>query len=245
MTSESPWLLCRRPNPGAAARLYCIPHAGGTAGEFLFWSDALRHCEVRGVQPPGRGSRMDDQPFTKMSDLVQAMAQEIQLIPPYALFGHSLGAAIAYELVLALRERGRPLPARLYLSAQAAPHLHQPEPSAPLLDDTALLAEAEQQFGPAPAELRDDPDWPALMLDGLRADMCVLASYQPLPTEPLTCSIVVMGGTDDPTTTREDLAAWNPYTTGTFEVRTFTGDHFYFREHHHEICRDFAADLCP
>jgi surfactin synthase thioesterase subunit len=243
MTRESQRPLCRMRRPDAAWRLYCFPPSGGSAGEFLFWSDALPDCEVWGAQLPGHGSRIDEEPHTRMSALVEAVADEVELIPPYALFGHSLGATVVYELALALRARGRPLPQRLYLSAHEAPHLRRPDLALPLLDDAALLVEVEQQYGPLPEELRDDAEWCALMLRGLRADLRIVADYQPSQAAPLPCSIVAMGGTQDPAVTQEDLAAWRSYTTDAFELRMFAGGHFYFREHQHDIRRHFAADL--
>lgn len=237
------WLLRRTPRPDAAIRLYCLPHSGGSAGEFLFWSDDLPDYEVWGAQPPGRGSRLSERPFTSMPELVRAIADETELTAPYALFGHSLGAAVAYELALELRERGRPLPQRLYVSSHEAPHLHRGNPSAPEPDDATLLAELESQYGPVPEELRDDPEWRALTLDGLRADLRIVATYQPTPADPLPCPIVAMGGTQDAAVTQDDLAAWRAYTTGAFELRMFVGGHFYFREEHHGIHRHFAADL--
>ncbi|MBC3842411.1 thioesterase [Streptacidiphilus sp. 4-A2] len=111
MTGRSPWLLCREPRPQARMRLYCLPHSGGSAGEFLFWADGLPGYEVWGVQPPGRGERIEEEPYTAMPELVRALADEAEFTGPYALFGHSLGAAVAYELASELRARGRELPA--------------------------------------------------------------------------------------------------------------------------------------
>lgn len=239
----SRWLLRRTPRPDAAIRLYCFPHSGGSAGEFLFWSDDLPDYEVWGAQPPGRGSRLGERPFTSMPELVRAIADEAEFTAPYALFGHSLGAAAAYELALELRKRGRPLPQRLYVSSHEAPHLHRTTPSSPAPDDATLLAELESQYGPVPEELRDDPQWRALTLDGLRADLHIVATYQPTPADPLPCPIVAMGGTRDAAVTQDELAAWRAYTAGDFELRMFAGGHFYFREEHHGIQRHFAADL--
>jgi surfactin synthase thioesterase subunit len=243
MRTESPWLLCRTRRPTAAVRLYCLPYSGGSAGEFLFWSDALPDFEVWGVQPPGRGSRIEDQPFTSMPDLVAALADEVKPEPPYVLFGHSLGAAVSYELVLALRARGLPLPERLYLSAHRAPHLTRPGGKLADLNDDALLAEIEDQNDPLPAELRDDPDWRELTLGGLRADLRIVDTYAPGQSDPLPGPVIVMGGTQDPTVSEADLRAWRPCTTGTFELRMFAGGHFYFREHLDDIHRQFTADL--
>jgi surfactin synthase thioesterase subunit len=243
VTGRSPWLLCREPRPQAAMRLYCLPHSGGSAGEFLLWSDGLPDHEVWGLQPPGRGSRMADDPFTTMTELVKSLADEVEFAEPYALFGHSLGAAVAWELTLELRARGRRLPERLYLSAHEAPHLAEPDASLPDLDDEALLAEVEQRYDPVPQELREDPEWFAMLLEGLRADLRVVASYRPAAAEPLAVPIVAMGGTEDPVVPQDALAAWHAYTTESFRLRMYPGQHFYFREQEHDVHHHIAADV--
>lgn len=243
VNGESRWLLCRTRRYGAPMRLYCLPHSGGSAGEFLFWSDVLADVEVWGIQLPGHGNRRLEPPLTTMTHVVAAIADSVRLEPPYALFGHSLGAAIGYELTLALRARGRPLPERLYLSSREPPHLHRPDPGLLRLTDDDLLAELGRQYADIPDELRDDPDWRALVLDSLRADLGVIASYQPSEMAPLPCPIVAMGGSGDPTVSEDDLRAWGSYGTEGFEIRMFPGGHFYFREHDNDIHHHFAADL--
>jgi surfactin synthase thioesterase subunit len=243
VTGRSPWLLRRQPRPDASARLYCFPHSGGSAGEFLAWSDALPEWEVWGVQAPGHGGRVDEEPATTMAALVGAMVAEVDLVAPYDLFGHSLGAAVAYELTVALRDLGRPLPRCLYLSAHDAPHVHRPDRSLPSRADDVLLDEVEEQFGPVPPELRDDPDWRALVLGTLRADLRIAADYVPSVAEPLPCAVVAMGGTADQVATRAGLAAWGACTTEIFRLRLYAGGHFYFREHQHDVLRHLAADL--
>jgi surfactin synthase thioesterase subunit len=171
------------------------------------------------------------------------MVDEVDLVAPYDLFGHSLGAAVAYELTVALRAHHRPLPRCLYLSAHEAPHVHRSDPSLPRQADDALLDEVEEQFGPVPPDLRDDPDWRALVLGTLRADLRIAAGYRPSAADPLPCAVVAMGGIEDKVVTKEGLAAWEAYTTESFRLRMFAGGHFYFREHHHDVLRHLSADL--
>ena len=237
--------MAAEPQPPAGRRgpALLLPAQRRLHGEFLFWSDDLPGYEIWGAQPPGRGGRMAEEPFTAMSDLVASIADGVEFSGPYALFGHSLGAAVVYEVALLLRERGKPLPDRLYLSAHEAPHLHRRDPSLPLLDDDALLAEVGERYDAVPEELREDPEWLALVLEGLRADLRIVAGYRPTRADPLPCDLVAMGGTADPLVTRDDLAAWRAYTTGAFELRMYQGDHFYFREQQHDVQHHLAADL--
>jgi len=243
MTDTSPWLLCREPRPQAPLRLYCLPHSGGSAGEYLFWGDRLPEYEVWGLQSPGRGSRTGETPYTSMPELVRALADEVDFAGPYALFGHSLGAAVAYELTLELRARGRELPRHLYLSAHEAPHLHQLDPALLGLDDRELLAEIEQRYDPVPPEVLEDPEWCALLLEGLRADLSIVATYRPTAADPLPTPITALGGDTDPVADRTALAAWAAYTTDDFRLRMYPGHHFYFRDHEDDVLHDLDLDL--
>jgi surfactin synthase thioesterase subunit len=221
-------------------RIYCFPHSGGAAGEYVRWSDHLPGAEVWGVQLPGRGRRIAEPPHTTMAELVRAVVGEIDFARPYVLLGHSLGALVAYETALELRRRGRPGPAAVVVSGYEAPHLHRPGDALHELDAGALLDAIDAAHGTVPAEVRADPELSELMVGGLRADLAIVASYQPAAADPLPCPLVVLGGLDDEHP-RAALAAWKSCTTDRFELRMFAGDHFYFREHPDDVLR-FLAD---
>ncbi|GAA4080146.1 thioesterase II family protein [Nonomuraea soli] len=237
--TRSRWLLCRRRRPGAASRLYCFPHSGGAAGEYVRWSDALPGTEVWGVQPPGRGGRLAEPAFDSMAALVEAVVGEAAFEPPYTLFGHSLGALVAYETALLLRERGLPAPERLILSAYGSPYLHRPGEPVHELGDTALMEAVERAYGPLPDAVREDAELRSLVLGGLRADLAIVATYRPAPAVPLDIPITVVGGADD-AESPERLVAWHGLTTGPFDLRLFPGGHFYFRERSDELMRFLA-----
>src|SRR6266508_329155 len=103
MATPSPaaWISCPRPNPRAAMRLFCLPYAGGGPQTYYKWSPALPTAvEVCPIQLPGRANRLAERPFTSLPHLVQALAGALrpQLDKPFALFGHSLGALLGFEL---------------------------------------------------------------------------------------------------------------------------------------------------
>jgi len=236
------WLLRRHKRPDAPVRLYFFAHSGGSAGEYLRWSDDLPDVEVVGVQTPGHGGRVHEEPHHRMADLVEAIVDEVEFTGPFAFFGHSLGAAVAYEVAVALRDRGLEGPRRLYLSAFEAPHtrLRDREPHA--LDEPSLIAAVEEMSGPLPPEIHEDPEWRGLVLGGLRADLEIVDTYHRTLTAPLDCAITALGGAED-FVAEHDLAAWDRCTTGAFGLRMFAGGHFYFREQHHDVLRFLASDL--
>src|SRR5262245_41626934 len=123
---SDPWLPFRRPSPSARLRLYCFPFAGGGASIFRLWPDALpASVEVCSVQPPGRETRFREAPFARMAPLVAVLADVLlpELERPYALFGHSMGALIAFELAREQRRRRARPPEQLIVSGRGAPHL--------------------------------------------------------------------------------------------------------------------------
>src|SRR5262249_42750474 len=107
-------------------RLFCFPYAGSSAQIFHGWQQDLpRTIEVTPVHLPGRGKRIREKPFTELTALAEVLTGEISphVDKPYALFGHSLGAIIAFEVARGLRRRGLPLPRRLFVSGCRAAQL--------------------------------------------------------------------------------------------------------------------------
>ena len=101
--------------------MICFPHSGGSAGEYVRWGDLLPEVEVLAAQWPGRGSRMAEPNVDRMEDLVAAFVDAVELAPPFVLFGHSMGALVAYEVARALRARAWLGPSLLVASAHRAP----------------------------------------------------------------------------------------------------------------------------
>jgi surfactin synthase thioesterase subunit len=228
----SPWLLRRKPHTEAGLRLYCFPHSGAAAGEYMRWTGRLPGVEVLGVQAPGRGSRLDEAPYTSMDRLVDALVSEAEFEAPFAFFGHSLGALTAYETTRALRERGRAQPVALFVSAMGAPHLQPHEPPTHHLDDELFLRTVEAA-GPLPAVVREDPELRDIVLRSLRGDAGVLDTYRHTPGRPLDLPVILLGGAEDPET--ELLQSWARYSTCPPRTHVLPGDHFYLREHSEEL----------
>lgn len=232
MTSATPanqWLALPRPNPEAKLRLFCFPYAGGGATSFQFWSKSLpRTVEVCPIQLPGRGNRVKESPATRLLPLVEDVAAGLVpfLDKPFAFFGHSMGAMIAFELTRLLRREGEALPAHLFLSGSSAPQYPVPQRHIYDLPEPELLEELRRLNG-TPKEVLENPELMQLMLPIIRADFAVCQTYVAPEELPLDCPVTVFGGLQDVDVTREGLSAWRQQTTAPFSLWMLQGDHFF------------------
>lgn len=235
-----PWIVGRRRPAGL--RLYCFPHAGGSAGEYLRWGSGLPEVSVLGIQPPGRAGRLAEPPIPDVARLVADLVRAVRFEPPFALFGHSLGALVAFETARALRAAAMPGPTVLFASAQRPPHLPHPELLPHDAPDDALVRMIGEDSGPLAAELLEDPQLLHSVLGAYRADLAAAAAYVLESGAPLECPIVAVGGRGD-SRPETDLAQWRQHTTGGFALHMLPGDHFYLRTQQPALLRVVRAAL--
>jgi medium-chain acyl-[acyl-carrier-protein] hydrolase len=226
------WISFRKPDPKAQLRLFCFPHAGAGALIFRNWSDGLpRDVEVCPIQLPGRGTRLTEPPFTKLSCLIEALVRALDplLDKPFAFFGHSLGALIGFELAREIRRQYGVHPVRLFASGGRAPQIPHRAPPIHTLPDNEFLAELRRLNG-TPRELLDHKELMAVMLPILRADFALYETYMYSNEPPLNCPISAFGGLQDRRVSASDLEAWRSQTSASFSLRMFPGDHFFLKE---------------
>ena len=229
---------------GQGMRLFAFPHAGGGASAFSSWRIANPAVSVCPVRLPGRESRSTEAPFERMAPLAAALRSAIEpyLDAPYAFFGHSMGAAVAFEVARRLREARLPLPRILIASGARAPQFrlgHRPPPDP---DEAAFLAELRSLEG-IPAEALDDPVLLYAILPALRADAALYRRYVYTACDPFEFPIRAYGGLEDANVGGEHLEAWSRRTSSTFAARTFPGGHFYLQAHRDEVLAALAEDL--
>ncbi len=229
-------------------RVYCLPFAGGSATVYGEWSRMLPpYVTVVPIEYPGHGRRFAQTPLGAIDQIAQVHAGEIlaDLESPFALFGHSMGALVAFELARELRRRGAPLPLKVYASGTLPPV--SPEHEAPGEDILALTDEEVRdrlvEFGGTPQEILDNADLMELMLPIVRADMAACESYVYRPETPLPCPITALGGADDDTFEQSELARWGELTSKSFDVVTLPGGHFFPRTHTAALTGWLAEDI--
>jgi medium-chain acyl-[acyl-carrier-protein] hydrolase len=246
--SPDPWFVCPQPAPQAAWRLYCLPHAGGgTAGYAPWGRDLGPDIEVTAICPPGRERHLKVPSHQAMAPLVNDLVAVLpsRLRAPYAFFGHSLGALVAFELARALWRRDRG-PAYLFVSASRAPHappdVPRQYPGLQQMDDDTLLCLMVGNGGIS-AELGREPGVLPLIMPALRADLGIAASYQTVISKPLPCPITAFGGLDDPGVRPEKLDGWRDVTSAGFTRRLLPGDHFYLKDQRPLVLQAIRRDL--
>lgn len=229
--ASSPWLLRRAPRDDARARLFCLPFAGGSASAYRDWGERLpQWLEVLPVELPGHGMRLGEPPIADLLPLVEAIL--VGLAPwmdrPFALFGHSMGALLAFEATRLLRARRGPAPFLLAVSGYRAPHLPDPEEPIGKLSADDMLARLTRLGGMPPEVLRSQ-ELLQLLVPVFRADFNITDAWTSPDEPPLETPMLVLGGLHDPRAPRPALEAWARHSAGPLSLVMFPGDHFYHR----------------
>ncbi|GIM87129.1 thioesterase [Salinispora arenicola] len=225
--------------------LYCLPYAGGSARVYAGWARELPDwIEVRPLELPGRGLRFDEPPHTAMEPLVAELRDTVCAAPPlpFAVFGHSLGGMLGYELVRRLQEHDRPAE-RLFVAGAGAPHLPRRKPAHHL--DVAGFRAHLAELGGTPPEILANDELMDLLLPVLRADFTLADTYQGLPGPDLACPLVAAAGERDPDAPPADVAAWRRYAPRGFAFHVLPGDHFFLDSARAELLGLIVAALCP
>lgn len=227
--------------PRGEVRLFCFPHAGGGGAFYRAWrKDAAPDIAVTPVVLPGRESRWSERAFVRMEQLIEPLCHAIApyLDRPFALFGHSMGAVVAYEVARRLRES----PLLLFVSARRAPHLPARRPPIHDLPRERFLAELARLNG-TDASLLHESGLLEALLPGLRADFELNDTYAPSATTPLATPISAFVGDRDPLVNVGEMRRWGELTTGEFGLRVFEGDHFYLTSGRRELLDAIRRDI--
>jgi medium-chain acyl-[acyl-carrier-protein] hydrolase len=245
-TSGGKWADIFRKNPHAEFRLFCFPYAGGSSMIFRPWVKALPpFVEMVAVQYPGRGSRILEPPFKRLTAIADAIYTEMGPLvaeKPFAFFGHSMGATIAFEVAARLAQNNGPRPVMFFASGRQAPHVPDRDPVTYHLPDKELLSELRRLNG-TPKEILESEEVMQLLLPIIRADFELIQTYEYSPSPRLECPLIALGGIGDVDIPRTDLEAWCLHTSSTCSVRMFPGDHFFLHSCESMVLQTMAREL--
>ncbi|AHH94588.1 alpha/beta fold hydrolase [Kutzneria viridogrisea] len=238
------WLRRYHPAEPGAVRLVCLPHAGGSASFFFPVSKALApKLDVISVQYPGRQDRRADPCIDSIAELADRVYEELvpQTEQPFAFFGHSMGATLAFEVALRLEQRLGRVPVALFASGRRAPSAHREE-FVHLRDDDGLVAELKQLSG-TDSKVLGDEEVLRMVLPAIRGDYKAAETYRYQPGPKLSCPVTVLVGDADPKVDLAEARAWQEHTTGDFELKVYPGGHFYLASRQAEVLGVISAQL--
>ena len=213
-------------------RMFCFPFAGGGATAYYRWNNGiLADIELARVQLPGREARLREPLFNRLASLVDTLAEE--LIPwidgPFAFYGHSMGALLAFELARELRRRHGLLPFHLFVSGYRAPQLPPSESPFSHLPNEEFI-DRVRQYGGVPDLVAQHEELMEIFLPILRADFEMTETYVYRQEAPLECPITAFGGLSDPKISSEKITAWSIHTSVRFSDHFFPGGHFFLHD---------------
>ena len=248
------WLVCELPRPAARVRLFCVPSGALGASQYAGWGERLpATVEVCALQLPGREERFGEAPFEDLEALVTAIESALagELDRPYAFYGHSLGALVAYRTAHRLWRRAPQKPIHLFPGAFTCPLLPNPVvakyrrrfqaaglPGIPGPRDRSGHAVAARfvREGLASTTALNTEELAGALLPTMLADMKLVSDYVHDPEEPpFDVPITVFHGAGDADVTREECERWRDLTTADFDCRVLPGDHFFM---HRDQARD-------
>jgi surfactin synthase thioesterase subunit len=226
---SNPWLVRYRPLARPAVRLVGIPYAGGASTVFHPWVEPLApDVELWAAELPGRARRIADPPVADLPALVEALADAVKsaVAAPYVLFGHSMGALLAFEVCHRLVAAGAP-PRHLVVSARRAPQLPPRYPPIAGLPDPEFVQALVDRYDGIPEAVRRETELLALFLPMLRADLAALEGYRYAARPPLDLPLTALAGREDTRIPLGEIVAWREQTTGPFALHTIVGGHFF------------------
>lgn len=226
--------------PAATHDVVCFAHAGGSSSTFRSWHGHATTVHVTAVLLPGRETRLGERPATEIRQLVEMLVDALRPLTskPYAFYGHSMGALLAFELTRELRARHLPLPAALFVAGRDAPQ-HQDRDHVHHLPNEQLIERLRAWDGLDSADEADLPQYDELlelMLPTIRADLTLAETYEYQPQPPLPVPVHVLRGTADPLVFPGD-GGWAEQTSAGCTVSEFAGGHFFVQNHERAVVR--------
>ncbi|MFE3828074.1 thioesterase II family protein [Streptomyces sp. NPDC059092] len=235
--SKSQWFRRFHPRPDAEAALVCLPYAGGSASAYFSLSELLaEEVDVLSTQYPGRQNRFHEPCLESVRDLARGAFEVLDPLiagRPFALLGHSMGAAVGFELARLLEREGPAAPLALFASGRRAPSIGG-DRGVRFLDDEGIVAELRSLEG-TDGRILDEPELLRLLLPSVRADYIASETYDAGPGAIVGCDVVALAGDRDAHVGVDEVAEWRDHTTGTFGLKVFPGGHFFLTDHEPEI----------
>lgn len=219
-------------------RIILFHHAGGTAAFYKGWSELFpQDTEVCAVQLPMRANRICESMPESIEQLAKNFIEENSGLfdKPFILFGHSMGAQIAFEVSCQLSRKGIN-PEALFVSACEAPLIPEEKDISAKEEDESNIIQILKDYGHiVDDEILDDPDFRSYYIPIVRQDFYISEKYFKPQSEILSCPIYSLSGKNDPFVKQKKCQGWCGYTDCSCTFEEFSGDHFYLEQKKEEI----------
>jgi len=236
----------KKPHVRDQFRLFCFPYAGGGGGFYKNWPSHLGDdVSVYPVILPGRERRFSESPYVSLESLIDDFMEVIKpyLDKPFAFFGHSMGALIAFEVTKRIEQHTSYKPNHLFISAKAAPHIETSKQHKHLLSNSSLIEELRKVNG-TDAVILENKELMDVMLPVIRADFQLLETYRYNPGYLINTPMTVFGGMNDEEVNHNELVEWVALSRHKhFQLNLFRGDHFFIQENVLDIIKIFSLNL--
>ncbi len=237
--NQSKWFVISKPVMNAKIRLFCFPYAGGSAQIYHNWAEHFSDSiEVIAIQPPGRGNRLFEKAYQQMTPLIEDLIQEISsyLDLPFAFFGHSMGARIAFELLNELDAKELPLPFHFFASGSRGPGIKSSEPHSYLLPKQAFLDKIKALNG-TPDEILQNKGLIDFFIPLLRADFELAESHQFNGKKSFGLPLTLLTGSKDELVSQRDSWAWLDHFNAYTNIVELNSGHFFINEKVEDVIR--------
>lgn len=245
MSEIEQWIKVFQPRESAPFKILCFPYAGGGASAYRHWPEFLTDkIELWAVQLPGREDRIQEAFYDSVESITKELLKVInkKMDTPFVLFGHSMGAVLAYEFAKILKKNGMNDPKHLYLSGRKSVNYSSKQRQFSKMSDKELEWMAIHKLGSS-NKIAEHPELQKIFLRTLRADFKMIESYKASDDIKLTCPVSVFYGLSDESYTEEQYKAWNCITDGKFKSKAFQGGHQFASENIEVVVQAILKDM--
>ncbi|MEK3791128.1 alpha/beta fold hydrolase [Paenibacillus sp. FSL R7-0204] len=226
----SPLFVAPKLNPQATCRIFCLPYAGGMAEIYYPWLNVLpEEFELVAVQYPGHVPGTGDELYTCLNSLAEEIANEISAFSDkkYIIFGHSMGALIAYEVTKRLAGKKVRQPEHLFIAARTPPNLPVVAPMIHKMSDSEIIQIA-RAFNALPEEVLQNEDILQMIIPTLKADFEMIGTWKhDHNAPPLNVPLCAFTGMFDSLGVPEQMKEWSNYTSNSFRMITMPEKHYF------------------
>lgn len=210
--------------------LFCLPYAGGSESIYYKWKRCLNYSiELEPIELKGRGKRFNETFYESLEEAVYDIFENIKAKiadDDFAIYGHSMGSLLAYELYYKLYNENVKMPKHIFFSGYKPPSIAREERQIYLLPDDEFIKEVID-LGGTPEELVENEELLQLFIPILRSDFRILENYiYREKKDKIQCDISILNGKEDDITL-EEILAWKNHAGRNFKVYNFEGNHFF------------------